>query len=197
MYFTGRQMGAAAAAMVWWMAPAAAFAQGIGQMTGINAPLPREPGVLRVYTVGVDATYYSVGLPYGDGALPPGAPQRPAFGSGGSFSMGWSDIRENSTTVVGYAGSYATQTGYTGTSALNQSLFWDWQRKIKRQWNLKFAGNAAIATRDQYLYTPVSGSGNPEGASAGAPPLSGGPGIDSGGGAGFAGTGSATAEPLG
>jgi hypothetical protein len=191
-------MQTAAALVVWWMVQAAAFGQGIGQMTGISAPLPREPGVLRVYSVGADATYYSVGLPYGYGTLPAGAPEQPALGSGGSLSLGWSDIRDNSTAVVGYAGSYAMETGHTGTSALNQSLFWDWQRKIKRLWYLKLSGNAAIATRDQYLYITTGTSGIAGGASSPhnafddpAPALgSDSPGVDS------PGPGNAAAEPL-
>ncbi|HLI83419.1 MAG TPA: hypothetical protein VKV17_05845 [Bryobacteraceae bacterium] len=201
---TRRKLRTAATAAVWGMLTAAASGQGTGELTGIGTPLPREPGVLRVYSMGADATYYSVGLPYGSGALPAGTPERPALGSGGSLSLGWSDIRENSTAVVAYAGSYATQKGYAATSALNQSLSWNWQRKIKGLWDLKLSGNAAEATRDRYLYTPLSGPGNADGAALAriafadpAPALGiDGEGGDSGRGPGVAGPGSGFSEPL-
>jgi hypothetical protein len=191
-------MRTAVGALLLWTGQMAAFGQGIGQIIGLSTPLPREPGVLRVYSVGANATYYSVGLPYGYGALPAGVPQQAAFGTGGSVSLGWSDIRENSTAMVSYAGSYATQTGYIGTRALSQSLFLNWQRRVTGRWDLKLVADAAIATRDEYLYEPTSFVGNPGSATSPAPTPSGATssGVDSGTGAGFAESGNAASEPL-
>jgi hypothetical protein len=208
-------MRTAIGVLLLWMGEAAAFGQGIGQapglaaasgwsaLPGLGAPLPREPGVLRVYSVGAEATYYSAGLPYGYSAPPTGAPEQPAAGAGGSISLGWSDIRENSTATVLYAGSYAAETGYTGSRFLSQSLFFNWQRKLKAQWDLKVAGSVAIATRDQYLYTPTSAgsvaSPRISFADLAATALGGGTsgGGDSGLGAGFGGSGTTVSEPLG
>jgi hypothetical protein len=189
--------------LLLWLGGAAAFGQGVGQAPGLGAPsapspaLPREPGVLRVYSVGAEATYYSVGLPYGYGALPAGTPERPAAGTGGSISLGWSDIRENSTAAVLYAGSYATETGYAGSRSLSQSLLFNWQRKVKARWELKVAGNAAMATRDEYLYTPTSDSvASPRITFADLAATALGGTVDSGFGAGLAGSGTAASEPL-
>jgi hypothetical protein len=201
-------MRTAVGVLLLWMGGTAVFGQGIGQTPGLGAPpglavpLPREPGVLRVYSVGAEATYYSVGLPYGYGALPTGTPEQPAAGAGGSISLGWSDVRENSTAAVLYAGSYATETGYAGSRSLNQSLLFNWQRKVKSRWELNLVGNAAIATRDQYLYSPITegdiASPRITFADLAATALGGGTssGIDPGLGAGFAGPGTAASEPL-
>jgi hypothetical protein len=195
-------MRTAVGVLLLWMGGTAAFGQGVGQTPGLGAPLPREPGVLRVYSVGAEATYYSVGLPYGSGALPAGTPEQPAAGAGGSISLGWSDIRENSTAAVLYAGSYATETGFAGSRSLSQSLLFNWQRKVKARWDLKLVGNTAIATRDQYLYSPIT-EGNiasPRITFADLVTALGGgtsSGVDPELGAGFAGSGTAASEPLG
>jgi hypothetical protein len=204
----GGQMRTAIEVLLLCMGSAAAFGQGVGLtpglgVPGLGVPLPREPGVVQVYSVGAEATYYSVGLPYGYSALPAGTPQQPAAGAGGGISLGWSDIRENSTAAVLYAGSYATETGYTGSRSLSQSLLFNWQRKVKARWDLKLLGNAAIATRDQYLYTPITegsiASPSITFADLAATALGGGTssGVDSGLGAGFVGSGTAASEPLG
>jgi hypothetical protein len=197
----GKQMRTAVGVLLLLTGQGAAFAQGVGTI-GLGTPLPREPGVLRVYSVGADATYYSVGLPYGSGALPAGVPEQPAFGTGGRVSLGWSDVRDNSEAVVSYAGSYATQTGYAATRALSQSLFLDWQRKVTGRWDLKLVARGGIATRDEFLFTSISlGSvASPritfDDLAAAALGNDGSSGVASGGGGGLADSGNGASEPL-
>jgi hypothetical protein len=131
---------------------------------GAFNPLSPEWNGWHIYSVTGNITYYSVGLPDGSGSLPSSLSQQPVWGAGAEGALGWSSVRDRSAAALEYVASYQAQSGYTGFQAFNQSLSADWQRKLGERWSLSLVANAALATRDQYLYaltapsttTPVS-----------------------------------------
>ena len=142
------------------------WAQDLGQPFGrFNLPSPEADG-WRLYSISGDAAYYSVGLPYGYGIVPAGVPQQPAWGAGASGAAGWSETRKQSSVQLSYRVSFAAQTGETGFRALNQSLSAAWQHRLRQRWSLNLRASAGVATRDQYLYSYTTTSGDGTAVSA-------------------------------
>ncbi len=128
------------------------FGQQPVPLFGAYNPLSPEWNGWHIYSVTGNATYYSVGLPYGYGSISSGLSEQPALGAGADGAVGWSSVRDRSAAAFEYVGSYQAQSGYTGFQAFNQSLSADWQRKLGGRWSLNLVADAALATRDQYLY---------------------------------------------
>jgi hypothetical protein len=116
---------------------------------------PESPG-WHLYSASGDASYYSVGLPYGYGALPAGVTPQPAWSGGAGASAGWSEFREASSAMVSYIGSYQAESGYSGFRAWNQSLSAGWQKKLRPRWDWSLIASAGVASRDQYLFSSIT-----------------------------------------
>jgi len=127
----------------------------MGIVRAQDAALAAPRNGWRVYSVSANAVYYSNGLPESASFQPGATSLSSDLGAGGSARMGLVRTGERSNLTLSYTPSYTGRLRYSAWNSFNQSLFFNANRKLARQWSFGFSAAANLANREDMLFLPT------------------------------------------